>query len=66
MEYTNSRITEIINEYIHSKRDRGIMTERLTNRTTLEEIAEMYAIDVSTVKRVIKKCSEEIFRHFPP
>ena len=65
MEYGNRQIREIIDEYIHSERDRRIMTERLTNKTTLERIAEMTGVDVSTVKRVIRRCSAEIFKHFP-
>ena len=65
MEYSNSQVTKIINEFIHSERDRGIMIQRLTNALTIEQLAEKFEISESTVKRIIGRCSTVIFRHFP-
>ena len=65
MEYSNSKVREIIAEYIHSERDRGIMDRRLTSKVTIERLAEEFDVSVSTVKRTIERCSAEIFRHFP-
>lgn len=64
-QYRNSEVIEIISEYIHNERDRGIMIRRLTDQATIERIAEEYDMSTSQVKRIIKKCSEEIFRHIP-
>lgn len=65
MEYTNSRVREIIAEYIHHDRDRHIMVRRLVDKKTIEALAEEFSLSVSQIKRIIKKNSETIFRHFP-
>ena len=63
MEYTNTRIREIIAEYIHSERDRAILERRLIDGITFERLAEEFEMSVSQVKRIIWKGSETIFRH---
>ena len=63
MEYTNSRIREIIAEHIHSERDRKIMVRRLIDGITIEKLAEEQEMSVSQIKRIIWKCSDEIFKH---
>lgn len=63
MEYTNSRIREIIGEHIHSERDRKILERRLIDGVTFEKLAEEQELSVSKVKRIIWKGSEIIFRH---
>ena len=65
MEYTNSRVREIVAEYIHSERDRMIMIDRLVNNVTIERLSENYDLSVSQVKRIIQKNSRLIFKHFP-
>ena len=65
MEYTNSQIREIISEYVHNARDREIMSMRLIDGMTLEQIAYAMNISVSTVKRTIFKNSYAIFKHVP-
>ena len=63
MEFRNSRIREIIAEYIHSERDRRILERRLIDGITFERLAEEQELSVSQVKRIIRKGSETIFRH---
>ena len=63
MEYTNSRIREIIGEHIHSERDRKILERRLIDGVTFEKLAEEQELSVSQVKRIIWKNAEIIFRH---
>ena len=63
MEYSNSRILEIIGEYIHSERDRALMTRRMVDGVTIERLAEEFDISTSQTKRIIWKNSEIIFRH---
>ena len=58
MEYSRTRILEILNEYIHVKLDRDVMITYLTDRPrSLEQLAEMHEISVSTVKRIINRNS---------
>lgn len=63
MEYTNSQIRDLIRERLHSERDRKLLYRRLVDGITFERLAEEFDLSVSQTKRIIYKCSEEIFRH---
>ena len=63
MEYSNSRIREIIGEYIHDEKHRKLMARRLIDNVTIDRLAEEFDLSVSQVKRIIWKDSEIIFRH---
>ncbi len=65
MEYTNSRIREIIGEYVHNERNRRLLERRLIDGITFEKLAEEFEMSVSQVKRIIMKESEKLFRHIP-
>ena len=63
MEYSNSRVREIIAEYIHSQRDRDLISKRLIDGVILEKLAEDFELSVSQVKRIVWKNQEIVFRH---
>lgn len=63
-EYSNSRVREIIAEWIHSERDRDIMVLRLCHEKTIEEIAEHFDMSTSQIKRIIKRLNAVIFSHY--
>ena len=53
---SRTRIIEILNEYIHRRKDREVMQVYLTDHPgSLERIAEECEVDVSTVKRIINR-----------
>ena len=62
-EYTNSRINELIDEHIHSDRDRQILKSRLVDGLTFEQLAEKYDLSVRQVKRIVYKKQEILFKH---
>ena len=64
MMYSNSRLREICEDYIHSERDRKIFYRKYADKITLERLAEENELSVSQVKRIIKKHYFEVFRHF--
>ena len=65
MEYSRTRILEILNEYIHNRQDRQVMILYLTDRPrSLEQLAEETDLSVSTVKRIINRCSF-VYKYFP-
>ena len=66
MEYTNSKLREIVEDVIHSERDRKIFLRRYADDITLERLAEEYELSISQVKRIIKKHYYNVFRHFDP
>ena len=58
MEYSRTRIIEILEEYIHNRLDRQVMILYLTDRPrSLEQLAEETDLSVSTVKLIINRCS---------
>ena len=62
---SRTRITEILDEYVHKRKDREIMRIYLTDHPgSLEKIAEECEVDVSTVKRAINRNSF-IYRYLP-
>ena len=60
---TNSHITEVISEYIHSERDRGILLDRYVNGYTFERISEKYDMSTVHIKRIVYKNEMKIFDH---
>ena len=55
---SKTRILEILDEYCHRRADREIMRIYLTDHPgSLERIAEECGVDVSTVKRAIRRNS---------
>ena len=65
MEYSKTRIIEILEEYIHNRQDRQVMILYLTDRPrSLEQLAEEAELSVSTVKRIINRNSF-IWKYLP-
>ena len=63
IEYTNSQVIAVIDEYIHSERNRKIMVDRLVNGICYEPLAEKYDLSVAQIKRIVYKCQMVIFKH---
>ena len=62
---SKTRILEILDEYVHRRKDREIMRIYLTDHPgSLERIAEECEVEVSTVKRAINRNSF-IYRYLP-
>ena len=62
-EYTNSQISHLIDEYIHSERDRNILKRRLIDGLTYEKLAEEFDLSVRHTKTIVYKGEEKIFKH---
>ena len=60
-QYSNSRLREIVGEYIHSERDRKILIRKYCDSRTIEQLEEEYELSVSQIKRIIYKHSITIF-----
>lgn len=55
MSPTNSEISSIINEQIHSQRDRGILRRVMIDGISYERVAEECAISRNTVYNVVRR-----------
>lgn len=62
IEYTNSGMILLINEYIHSERDRKILKRRLIDGLTYENLAEEFDLSVTQIKRIVYKGEDIIFK----
>lgn len=63
IEYSNSEISLIIDEWIHSERDRKILKRRLIDGCCYEPLAEEFNLSVRQIKSIIYKNENIIFKH---
>lgn len=63
IEYSNSQISAIIDEYIHDALHRRILKMRFIDHTIYDDIAAAVECDVSTVKRIVRKNEWTVFKH---
>lgn len=61
--YSNSKISNIIDEYIHSERDRKILKRRYIDGICLEPLAEEFDLSVCQIKNIIYKHENIIFKY---
>lgn len=61
-EYTNSEVSKLIDEYIHSERDRKILKRRFVDGICFEPLAEEFDISVRQVKNIVYKGQKKIFK----
>lgn len=62
-EYTNSQISALIEEYIHSERDRRLLKRRLIDGICYEPLAEEFDMSDRHVKRLVYRLQEQLFKH---
>ena len=62
MEYTNSMIRALIEEHIHSERDRRILCRRLIDGIVFERLAEDEGMSTRQIKNIVYKYEGILFR----
>ena len=63
IEYTNSAVARVIDEYIHSERDRAIIKRRLIDGISIERLAEEFDRSPRAMQRKIAKLQSVVFLH---
>lgn len=63
IEYTNSQIDKLIDEYIHSERDRKILKRRLIDGICYEPLAEEVGLTPKQVRNIVNKSEAILFKH---
>lgn len=63
MEYTNSHMDSLIDEHIHSARDRRILHRRMVDGICYDALAEEFDMSVRQIKQIVYKGQAIIFRH---
>ena len=59
---SNSEISFLIDEWIHSERDRAILKRRLCDGICYEPLAEEFDLSVKQIKRIVYKSQEKLFK----
>ena len=62
-EYKNSDVAAVIDEYVHSERDRKILKRRFCDGICFEPLAEEFDLSVRQVQNIIYKYQFKIFKH---
>lgn len=63
IEYSNTQIAKVIDEYIHNERNRIILKRRYIDGITLESLAEEFGLSVTQIKNIIYGNEDVIFKH---
>lgn len=62
-EYTNTEMAILIDEYIHSERDRKILKRRLLDGICYEPLAEEFELSSKQIKNIIYKAQNKLFKY---
>lgn len=65
MQYSNSQMIALIEEWIHSERDRAILHRRLVDGVSFERLAEEFDLSTRYVKTIVYRHEQTIFSHLP-
>ena len=60
---SNSEIEHLIDEWIHSERDRRILKRRLIDGICYEPLADEMGMSVRRIKDIISKAEAKLFKH---
>lgn len=61
-DYSNSEIILLINEYVHSERDRLILFDRFVNGLTFSELSDKFYLSERQIKRIVKKADNILIK----
>ena len=61
MDYTNTQMTALIDEWIHVERDRYLLKRRLIDGIRFEALAEECLMSPRQVKRIVYAAQEILF-----
>ena len=61
-DYDNSEIRAVIDEVIHSERDRALLKRRLIDGIFQEPLAEEFNLSVTRVQQILYKGQDKIFK----
>lgn len=61
--YLNSQMLKLIEEHIHSERDRYIARRHLIDKITFEKLGEELDLSDRWVRKISKRCETELRKH---
>ena len=63
IDYTNSNISKVIDEHIHSERDRKILKRRYIDGICFEPLAEEFNLSVRQIKTIVYKAEQQLIKY---
>ena len=60
--YSNFRLREIVEEYIHSERDRQVLIEKYCNKKTIGQLAGQFYLSETSIKTSYPKAPRSYSR----
>ena len=62
-EYSDEHIRFLIDQYIHSERDRAILKRKLLDDITYERLAEEFDLSVRRTKSIVYNGQMKVYKH---
>lgn len=62
-EYSTDHINYLIDQFIHSERDRAILRRNIIDDIIFEDLEEEFQLSVRRLKTIVYKGMAKIFRH---
>ena len=59
--YSNSRLREIVADYIHNERDRQILIRKYCDRRTISQLSDEFYLSETRIKKIISNGADIIF-----
>lgn len=63
MEKSRSEIAYLISEWVFNKRDREILSDKMLDGLTYDELADKYCLSPQRLKVIVKVNKEKILAH---
>ena len=63
MELSRSEISILISEWVFNKRDREIMSDKMLDGLTYDELSDKYCLSPQRLKVIVKVNKERILAH---
>ena len=63
IEYKNSQMAYVIDEYVHSERDRQILKRRYIDGICIDPLSDEFGLTPRQISKIILKHEAVLFRH---
>ena len=64
-EYSDDYIRFLIDQFVHSERDRFILKRKILDKITFEKLAEEVGLSVRRTKTIVYNGQWKIYKHVP-
>lgn len=59
--YSNYLLRDIIDEFVHSERDRAVLKRKYCDKKTIKELSEEFDVSETTIKNIMYKWDDLVF-----